>query len=425
MLSFWYHIYNILLIRAIVVFFKTYSLFNDKVKRGFKGRVDLFGHLERSLLLLPEINKNILLHSSSLGEFQQALPFTEKLLKKNKNVILSFFSPSGFENAKRPKGNVVKTYLPVDTKENASRFLDIVNPEYIFFLRYDLWFNLMYEAKKRNIKLILVNARFDERDLSWKLPLASSFKKALYGMLDIAFAIDETDEKNYSDKLTHTKIVKVGDSKFERVFVAAKKVNTEILIDKRIIQDKKIFVMGSSWKDDEEVVLPALDKSLEFNSNLITFLVPHEPKETKLKAIEERINDRYPQLRAIRYSKMNGYKNENLIIVDKIGILMKLYALADLSYVGGGFRTGLHNILEPAIYNKPVFFSNKVKNSDEDEILISSGCGIIVEDTKQFYRRFRELLGNDELRLSKGKKAELVFKNNLGIAKKIVKQLGI
>ncbi len=425
MLSFWNLIYNVFFINFIWVFFKIYSIFNDKVRQGFKGREDLFSNLKRSLLLLPQGNKNILLHSSSLGEYQQALPFMEELLQKKKNVILSFFSPSGFENAKVSGKNIFKTYLPFDTKSNARKFLDILNPEYIFFLRYDLWFNLMHEAKKRNVKLVLVNARFDEKDITWKLPLASSFKKSMYGMLDIAFAIDELDEKYYSDKLKKTRIIKVGDSKFERVFKAAKNVNKDILIDKKIISGKKVFVMGSSWKDDEDVVLPVLDKSLEYNGKLLTFLVPHEPKETKIKAIEDRIIDKYPELRTIRYSRINEYKDENLIIVDKIGLLMKLYALADISYVGGGFRTGLHNILEPAIYNRPVFFSNKVKNSDEDEILISTGCGIIVEDTKQFYRRFRELLENDELRISTGKKAETVFKNNLGIAKKIINILKI
>lgn len=425
MLSFWYSVYNFLLIWLIVIFFKIYSLFNDKVKKGFKGRSDLFGHLERSLLLLHEDQPNILLHSSSLGEYQQALPFTEELLKKNKNVILSFFSPSGFENAKKPAGNVVKTYLPIDTKHNVKKFLDIIKPEYIFFLRYDLWFNLMYEAKKRNIKLVLVNARFDEKDISWKLPVSSSFKKALYGMLDIAFAIDDTDAKNYSAKLKNTKIIKIGDSKFERVFESAKNVNTASIIDSKITEGKKIFVIGSSWKDDEDIILPALDKAINFNKDLLVFLVPHEPKETKIKAIEDRLKEKYPALNAIRYSDLSEFTNKNFIIVDKIGILMKLYALADLSYVGGGFRTGLHNILEPVIYNKPVFFSNKVKNSDEDEILLESGCGILVEDTKQFYRKFRELMDNEDLRNSIGKKGEMVFKNNLGIAKKIVSILKV
>lgn len=425
MLSFWSAVYNIFFINFIWVFFKIYSIFNEKVRLGFKGREDLFSELKRSLSLLPAANKNILLHSSSLGEYQQALPFTEELLQKNKNIILSFFSPSGFENAKIPKGNIIKTYLPIDTKSNARKFLDIVHPEYIFFLRYDLWFNLMLEAKKRNIKLVLVNARFDEDDNTWKLPVVSSFKKTMYGMLDIAFAIDETDEKNYSEKLKDTKIIKVGDSKFERVFKAAKNVNTDEFIDKKILTGKKIFVMGSSWKDDEDVILPALDKALEYNNNILTFLVPHEPKETKMKAIEDNLTDKYPQIRSIRISKIIEYSSENMIIVDRIGILMKLYSAADITYVGGGFRTGLHNILEPAIYNKPVFFSNKVKNSDEDEILISSGAGIIVEDTKQFYRRFRELLENDELRIETGNKAKIVFKDNLGIAKKIINILKI
>jgi 3-deoxy-D-manno-octulosonic-acid transferase len=422
---FWLLIYNIFLLPIVWLFFKIYSLLNEKVREGFKGRNEIFNELNSSLNKLDKNKKTVLIHSSSLGEYQQALPFVDELLQKNYNIVLSFFSPSGYKNAKVPQGNVTKCYLPFDTKSKIKKFLSVIEPSKIIFIRYDLWLNILNEGKKRNSELYLVNARYDEKDFTWNFPVISSFKKYLYGMLDKIFVIDEYDEKNYREKLKNynTEIIKVGDSKFERVYESSKKIQAKKIIDEKIIEDKKIFVIGSSWKDDEDVILPALNKIVLYEENLLTFLVPHEPKETKIKAIENFIEDNYPNLKTIRYSHLHNFSYQNIIIVDTIGILYSLYSIAYISYVGGGLKTGLHNILEPAIFNMPVFFSNKVKNSDEDEIMISAGPGILVNDSKDFYKNFRSLLSNKHLRDSIGEKSKLVFENNLGIAKKVIEKI--
>jgi 3-deoxy-D-manno-octulosonic-acid transferase len=284
---------------------------------------------------------------------------------------------------------------------------------------------LLYEAKKRQIKIVLANARFDEKDSTWNLPLISSFKKTLYGMIDTIFVIDDEDYENYQKKLAgeEVTIIKIGDSKFERVFKSSKDITGNDILPALIVKNKKIFVIGSSWKDDEEILLPAIDKSHEFTDNLLTLLVPHEPKETKMLAIEKEIANNYKNIKPIRYTQIKNYKDENFIIVDKVGLLSKLYSIAYLSYVGGGFKTGLHNILEPAIFNMPILFSNVVKNSDEDEILLKNGCAIIVSDTKQFYKIFREILKDEKYRNEIGERCKLVFKDSEGIAENIVNQI--
>lgn len=422
---FWLLIYNFFLLPVVWIFFKVYSLFNEKVREGFKGRSEIINELNSSLNKLDKNKKTVLIHSASLGEYQQALPFVDELLQENYNIVLSFFSPSGYKNAKVPQGNIVKCYLPFDTKSKIKKFLSLVAPSKIIFIRYDLWLNILNEGKKSNCGLYLVNARYDEKDFTWNFPVISSFKKYLYGMLDKIFVIDEYDEKNYREKLKnyHTEIIKVGDSKFERVYESSKKIQAKKIIEERIIKNKKIFVIGSSWKDDEDIILPALNKIVLYEENLLTFLVPHEPKETKIKAIENFIESNYPNLKTIRYSHLQSFSYQNIIIVDTIGILYSLYSIAYVSYVGGGLKTGLHNILEPAIFNMPVFFSNKVKNSDEDEIMISSGAGILVNNSKEFYKNFRSILSNKHLRNSIGEKSKIVFENNLGIAKKVVKKI--
>ncbi len=424
MKKFWYIIYNTIGIPAIWFFFRIYSVFNSKVKEGLKGRRDLFSELDKSLSAFSP-KKTVIIHSSSLGEYQQALPLVQEFIKKNYNVALSFFSPSGFNNSRIINENVIKTYLPFDSISNQKKFLEMIRPEIIIFMRYDLWYNILNEAGKTGIKRVLANARYDENDSTWNIPVISSFKKNLYGMIDTAFVIDDFDEKNYRDKLAKEKtdIIKIGDSKFERVLQTAGNITGEEILPFYVKDGKKIFVMGSSWKDDEDVILPAIDKTLGFEKNLLTILVPHEPKETKISAIEKMIGERYGNIKTIRFGNLNNYNGENLIIVDRIGILSKLYGAAYLSYVGGGFKTGLHNILEPAIFNMPILFSNKVKNSDEDEILIEKGCGIVIKDTRQFYRVFREFLKDKKLRDDTGMKSKLVFENSIGIAEKIVNQI--
>jgi len=425
MKKFWFIVYNLFGIPLIWLFFKLYSVFNSKVRQGLKERRGLFNDLSRSLSHLKN-NKTVIIHSSSLGEYQQAIPLADEFTKKNYNVVISFFSPSGFNNAKIISDNVIKTYIPLDSISNQKKFLDLINPNILIFMRYDLWYNILNESGKRGIKRVLANARYDENDSTWSIPVISSFKKNLYGMIDTAFVIDDFDEKNYSEKLKdeNTKIVKIGDSKFERVLQSVEiNSNTEDVIPQSVINGRKVFVIGSAWKDDEDIILPALDKSLSFEKDLLTVLVPHEPKETKISAIEKIISQKYENLRYIRLSDIGKFNGENLIIVDRIGILSKLYGIAYLSYVGGGFKTGLHNILEPAIFNMPILFSNKIKNSDEDEILIEKGCGIVIKDTKQFYRVFREFLTNKELRDETGEKCRLVFENSSGIAEKIVNQI--
>jgi 3-deoxy-D-manno-octulosonic-acid transferase len=426
MRTLWYVIYNLLGVPLIYLFFNVFGIFNSKVKDGLKGRRDLFSELSKSLQLLNKKNKkNIVIHSSSLGEYQQALPLVEELIKKNYNVILTFFSPSGYNNSKINLPEVIKTYLPFDTISNTKKFLDIVNPETIIFMRYDLWYDFIYHAKKRGIKTVLANTRYDEKDRTWTFPVVSSFKKTMYRMIDTIFVIDEFDEKSYREKLSddNIEIIKIGDSKFERVYQSSRNVFTGEIFSEEIIKNKKVFVMGSSWKDDEDVILPAIDKTLKFDSSLMTILVPHEPKETKITAIENVIEDKYENIRSIRLSQISSYKDENFLIIDRIGILSKLYSIAYLSYVGGGFKSGLHNILEPAIFNMPVLFSNRVKNSDEDEILLNCGCGVLITDTKQFYRALRTFLNDKKLRDETGEKCKLVFKDSIGIAEKIVNKI--
>lgn len=426
MCKFWLYFYNAILVPLIWFIFKLLSFFNSKIRDGFSGRKNIFSDLEKNKSLLTNGKKNIIIHCSSLGEYQQAIPIYRELLNYNYNIIISFFSPSGYKNSKISDERVFKTYLPFDSYKSVKKFLKIISPEIIIMMRYDLWYNFLYRAKKMNIMTAIANARFDTKDKTWRIPLISAFKKCLFKMIDVLFAIDDEDEYNFKKVLVNnSEIFKVGDSKFERVLQSVKSAKKEEVIDKKIIEGKKVFVIGSSWKEDEEIILPVLDKIIQYEPELLTILVPHEPKETKLELIEKNIEQNFENLKSIRYSSLDKYSGENIIIVDCIGKLLNLYSISYVSYVGGGFRSGLHNILEPAIFNMPVFFANEVKNSDEDEVLLKYGCGILVNNRDRFYKDFRRILEDKNLRDEIGEECKKVFSDKAGIAKKIVKHLQV
>lgn len=424
MCKFWLYVYNILFIPIIWFAFRFYSLFNSKVREGFAGRKHIFSDLEKNKSLYQNGKKNIIIHCSSLGEYQQAIPIYQELLSHNYNIIITFFSPSGYKNSKITDNRIFKIYLPFDSYKNVKLFLELISPEIIIMMRYDLWYNFLFRAKKMKIITAIANARFDVKDKAWRIPVVSSFKKCMFKMINVLFAIDDEDESNFKKVLTkNSEIYKVGDSKFERVLQSVKTIKREDVIDTKIIKNKKVFVIGSSWKDDEEILLPAINKVQQYEPELLTILVPHEPKETKLVLIEKNIVQSYENLNAIRFSQLKNYSGENLVIVDCVGKLLNLYSISYVSYVGGGLRSGLHNILEPAIFNMPVFFSNSFKNSDEDEVLLKHGCGILVNSQNQFYKDFRRILNDKDLRNEIGEKCKLVFDNKLGIAKIIVNHL--
>lgn len=422
MRKFWFIAYNLFFVPLMWFFFRFGYFFSPKIRQGINERRNLFPRLKMSLGYLDVNKKTILIHSSSLGEFQQALPLINELDHTKFNIVLSFFSPSGYTNARINLKNTIKTYLPFDTASNARELLDLINPDKVILMRYDLWYNFLYECKKSNLQTILANARFDEKDIFWKLPVTKSFKVALYNMVDKIFVINKEDEVNFK-KVVKSEINLAGDSKFERVIQASKKIESKDILPAQVIANKKIFVIGSSWKDDEDFIFPVLNKVNRFHPDLLTILVPHEPKEKKLEQIETRITNEFENIKPLRYSELHKFSKHNMIIVDRVGLLMKLYSVAYLSYVGGGFRTGLHNILEPAIYNMPIFFSNKAVNSDEHEILVSAGCAYIAEDQKKFYKELSELLYKPEFRNETGGKCERVFENSLGIAKRIISNI--
>lgn len=419
--TFWFLFYNIFVVPSLYLLLRFAGLFNAKVRSGIKGRKRVYEQLILNAAAIDKSKKLIWFHSSSLGEFEQAKPIIEELKKeKNVNVLITFFSPSGYENSKRyPHADLI-SYIPFDTKFNAERFIKVVNPTVAVLMRYDIWPNTIKALAESNVPVFLVDATMRSSSPR-KYPFIKSFHRMLFSFFTKILTVSEKDANEFLDfGLQKDKVKAVGDTRFDRVYQRSLLAKDRNLIKEEILKNKKVFVAGSTWEQDEEVIFPAFEKLTRFDSRAIMIVAPHEPTELHLEKIE---NEFTGKIKTIRFSHLNNYSDERIIIVDSIGILLTLYTYADVAFVGGSFKQNVHNVLEAAVYGIPVIIGPKIHNSQEAIQLAKIGGGVVVNNKKQMYRTLRTLMSNDEIRKSKGKVSFEFVKANLGATEKILKEI--
>ena len=355
-------LYNISIFHLELAF-KVLSWFNDKIKRGLEGR-------KKSLEIVKSKIKNedsvLWMHAASLGEYEQGLPVLEKLKEKypTHKVLITFFSPSGYENVVKKNKEDILCYLPFDKKSTISEFVKAVHPEIFFTVKYDFWYHLLDELKKANAKVFVISALFYENQVYFK-PQGKWFVNELKKNVDWIF---HQTEKSLSlaQKVGLTKGSVSGDTRFDRVKQIKNRDNFVEFISE-FKAEKKLLVFGSSWEAEEKMA-QILSQKLE---NFKILIAPHDLKRVQnLKQI-------FPS--AILYSELkSNYQlpNTNILIIDCIGLLSKLYSYADVAIVGGGFHDkGLHNILEAATFGVPVIFGNQYKKNPEADALIAQNGG--------------------------------------------------
>jgi 3-deoxy-D-manno-octulosonic-acid transferase len=417
----WQFIYNIFVIPVLAVLTGIASIFNKKIRTGITGRKRIFEDLIINRLALDNSKKTIWFHSSSLGEFEQAKPIIEKLKNEARvNIIVSFFSPSGFENSKKYPFADLITYMPFDSKWQAERFIKVVKPDVAVFMRYDIWPNHIWELDKKNIPALLVDATMKKKSLR-KIPLIKSFHKYVFGKFNKILTISEQDSKGFIEfRCSIEKIEIVGDTRFDRVYNRSLAAKTTKIIDEKILLDKKVLIAGSTWEQDEDVLLPVFKKLAKFDEKVLLIIAPHEPTLLHLEKIE---NEFAGELKTIRLSLLSNYINQRIIIVDSIGVLSILYNHADAAFVGGSFKQNVHNVLEAAVYGVPVLFGPKIENSQEAKQLVETAGGMLVRGKKEMYRRLRSLFQDENLRLRRGNKSFEYVQKNIGATEKIFSEI--
>lgn len=412
MQHFWFLLYNYLAIPAFWILLRLLYPFKSKIRRGVRGRRRLFERLERQVQTL-KASRRIWFHSSSMGEFEQAKPIIAALKKQyaDLDIIVSFFSPSGYDHSRGYKSASLITYLPFDTRANARRFLDLIKPDGAIMVRYDVWPNHLWELRKRGIPAFIANATLSRKSSRHSF-LLRNFHRYLYNELTAILTVSESDRKAFLELgMDPGKLHTIGETRYDQVWQRSLDARTKHLIPDALLQGKWVFVVGSSWDEDDEVLIPAFRRLAEEESRALMILVPHEPTVETLERVESKLNHR---LRSIRFSELNDYTNENVIVVDSIGSLTTLYRYAHVTYVGGSFRQGIHNVLEPAVYGVPILYGPKHHNSQEALELLRRGGSVEVLNPEDCYVHLRRFFHDEKARTTAGTIAGTLVQENLG-----------
>jgi 3-deoxy-D-manno-octulosonic-acid transferase len=421
MLRFWAIIYSLFLIPALWATLHFFSVFNAKVRRGIQGRKHLFELLAVQVSQIAP-GKRIWFHSSSLGEFEQAKPIIAQLkqLHPDLRIVVTFFSPSGYEHSKNyPLADTI-SYIPFDTRSAARRFLDLVSPDIAVMVRYDIWPNHIWELRRRKIPIFIANATMRRQTLR-RLPFLRSFHRQVYNSMDCILTVSDTDKHAFSFfGLDHPTISIIGDTRYDQVSIRSNDAQQRNLFPSHVFQDKKVFVVGSSWPEDEDVVLPSFLHLKVDVPDAVMILVPHEPSVNHLEELEDALTSRTS---SIRFSAMNEYRGERVIIVDSVGVLLALYRYAHIAYVGGSFRQGVHNVLEAAVYGIPVLFGPRHWNSQEAVVLLEYGGGFVVQSSQELVRTLRNLLQDEHARTYAGEKAASFVQAHVGATARFLEHL--
>lgn len=355
------------------------ALIHPKAAKWVNGRRNWRTEFAQNPALLARSgdNKTLWMHVSSLGEFEQGRPVLEKLKAAHPQlfIVLSFFSPSGFEIRKNYSGADFICYLPADTPENAADFLEIIHPDIVVFVKYDFWANYLRAIRKRNIPLLLVASVFRAGQ-----PFFKWYGGFWRGMLACFNEIHVQDPASLEllKSIHYQHAVLAGDTRIDRVLALAAHAGDDDKTKAFVRSNHPVFIAGSIWEADEAVILPVLTKPEFAHYKII--LAPHDPSEPYVM----RLSGLLPG--SVRYSRLNAETdlNSQVLIIDNIGLLNKLYRLGDIAYIGGGFGKGIHNTLEPAAFALPVIFGPKYHKFGEARQFITLGGAFSVKDSAGF-----------------------------------------
>ncbi len=418
-------LYNLIFIPLSFLTIFTLSLFNPKVRKGIAGRFGTLKKLKHFIHQLPNQNQRIWVHVSSYGEYLQAEPLLIALKKKTPNVIIivTVFSPSGHENIKIQPPVDYLCYLPFDTYFQVKRFTRLLSPSFAVIVRHDIWPNMVWRIKKENTPLFLIDASLPDKSLRF-IPIFKTLNSFLLRQFTVIFVISVKQADKFERiGCSPEQLIVSGDTKYDQVYKRSRNVGKiSELIKNPALQNKKTLVAGSTWLTDELMIIPAFSQLHKKKENCLLIIAPHEPTDKRILEIES-LCQKYV-LKATRYSNLkNGDTDFQCLIIDKIGLLAKIYSLGTAAFVGGSFKTKIHNVLEPAIHGVPVFFGPKVEASAEANHLLNNNAAFIVRSENDIEQLLLQLFNDPDFASDFGKKAKDIVTKNVGSAEKIAQIL--
>lgn len=403
--------YN-LFIRLYYIAIRLAAIWNKKAAQWIEGRKNVFEELSNKI---SPADKIIWVHCSSAGEFEQGKPVIEALKQTYPayKILVSFFSPSGYRVATKYQHADYITFLPLDTKSNAKRFLKIVHPRLIVFVKYEFWYHHLALAAFQHIPILLISATFRKDQIFFK-SYGRFFRQMLFLFRHIFVQDEESLQLLQERGITHCSIS--GDTRFDRVRSIASKFSPIPMIE-NFLQGCQSIVAGSTWKDDEELL-----KAIELNGRKKMVIAPHEIDEKHL----AETSTIFPE--AVRFSAFKEVAAETtsteIIIIDNVGMLSRLYQYATITYVGGGFtKDGIHNILEAAVWGKPVIFGPNYKKYREASELIEAGGGFSVSNSEELKKLAEKLFTNEQYLQAISEKAKNYVAVNTGATERILQTI--
>lgn len=405
-------LYNLIIIFASQVV-KLLALFSTKMKLFVDGRKEVFSILKSKI---NTTDKTIWFHAASLGEYEQGLPVIEKIKVQypNHKIVVTFFSPSGYEVRKNNTVADATVYLPLDTKSNAQKFIKAINPELVFFIKYEYWPNYLNELKKLEIKTYLISGIFREKQAFFKW--YGGFYRNALKTFDYFFVQNESS-KNLIQSIGFNNVKISGDTRFDRVVSILERDNSLDFIE-QFKNNKTTIVIGSSWPKDENLLVNYINNA----SDEIKFIIaPHNIKAEQISNLKSQITKT-----SVLFSEKStiDLSNFNVFIIDTIGILTKIYSYADIAYVGGGFgNPGVHNILEPATFGVPIIIGPNYSHFAEATALVhQEGC-ISISNQNELNNAFNLLINNEDERNEKGHICSTFVQMNKGATDVILNRI--
>lgn len=403
-------IYNVL-VHIYHLLIRVSSLFNKKARLWLSGRKGILDHMRTNI---KHDKPLIWFHCASLGEFEQGRPVIEAYRRQfpNKRILLTFFSPSGYEIRKQYPGADYIFYLPMDTPKNASAFLSIARPQLAVFVKYEYWFNYIRLLKQQEIPLVFISAIFrpSQRFFSWY----GGWQRRMLGTANHFFVQNETSAallKNVG--IGHVTVS--GDTRFDRVsgILSEKKAFPDV---SALAGDNNVLLAGSTWPQDEELIIELINLNI---SGLKVIIAPHEVHPDRINALMKKLPENAVRFTSIKNETPTG----NVLVIDTIGMLSHLYRFASIAYIGGGFGVGIHNILEAAAFGKPVIFGPNYQNFREAVDLVNLGSAFSVDSKEMFLGVSERLLTDTQLLKKASAISSEYVQNNRGATDIIIAYL--
>ena len=387
------------------------SPFSPKLRAMLVGRKGMFDKMRR------EINcseRKVWIHVASLGDFEQGRPLVDYVHDHypDYKIVLTFFSPSGYKVRKNyPKADYVY-YIPIDIKRNARKFLDIVQPDVVIFVKYEFWLNMLAELRRRNIRTYIASAIF-RRDSIFFKSYGWWWRKALLAF-DKIFVQDDASKALLAE-LGVEDVVVAGDTRFDRVLAIAESAEKVVEVE-QFKGEKELFVAGSTWGPDEDILLPLINA----NPDVKFVIAPHEMEESRIERILSEVKGG-----AVRYTQLDGrdVADKQVLVLDTMGLLSRVYGSAEWAYIGGGFGVGIHNTLEAVVYGLPVAFGPNYRKFKEAHELIELGVARSVHNEEDLCEWFASLRNNGERLMKVAEVAKVYTSHHRGATEKILKSI--